>query len=336
MRKLVLILISLLLAVSLPAHSEDFDMTEVIFEHIGDSYEWHIATFGDTDVSIYLPVIVRGSETGWHVFSSRHLYKDGEWEGFHIAPSGAANEGKIVAADGTRPLDISITKNVLSLIMSSILLAILILLTARWYKRHDPTREAPSGIAAYMEPVVMMVHEMARENIGEDYRRFSPYLITAFTFILLNNFMGIIPIFPGGANLTGNIAITLVLALITFLTFMLNGTWHFYGEMLNPDVPIFLKPIMPVIEIFSNLIRPVSLTIRLFANMLAGHIQIISVVLLIFIMAKYGPLMCGGMTVVSVGFGLFLDALELLISFIQAYVFTMLSSIYIGLARAKE
>ena len=127
-----------------------------------------------------------------------------------------------------------------------------------------------------------------------------------------------------------------MLALITFLTFMLNGTRHFYGEMLNPDVPIFLKPIMPVIEIFSNLIRPVSLTIRLFANMLAGHIQIISVVLLIFIMAKYGPLMCGGMTVVSVGFGLFLDALELLISFIQAYVFTMLSSIYIGLARAKE
>ena len=199
-----------------------------------------------------------------------------------------------------------------------------------------PVAEIP-GLAAAVEPLVMMVHDMARENIGEaDYRKYSPYLCMAFLWILTNNFMGIIPFFPGGANLTGNIAITLVLALFTFFIVNLTGTRHYYKEIFNPDVPVFLKPIMPVIEVFSAMMKPVSLTIRLFANMLAGHIMILSMVCIIFIVAKYGPLMSGGMTVVSVLFGVFLDALECLVAFIQAYVFTMLSSIYIGLARARE
>ena len=186
-----------------------------------------------------------------------------------------------------------------------------------------------------MEPLVMMIHDMARTNIGEeDYRKYSPYLIMAFLFILLNNFLGIIPFFPGGANLTGNIACTLVLALFTFVIVNATGTKHYYKEIFAPEVPGFLKPIMPVIEVFSALMKPVSLTIRLFANMLAGHIMILCMVCIIFIMAKYGPLLMGSMTVVSVLFGIFLDALECLVAFIQAYVFTMLSSIYIGLARA--
>ena len=158
----------------------------------------------------------------------------------------------------------------------------------------------------------------------------------AFLFILLNNFLGIIPFFPGGANLTGNIACTLVLALFTFVIVNATGTKHYYKEIFAPEVPGFLKPIMPVIEVFSAIMKPVSLTIRLFANMLAGHIQILSVVCIIFIMAKYGSVMTGSMSVVSVAFGIFLDCLEMLISFIQAYVFTMLSSIYIGLARQKS
>ena len=182
----------------------------------------------------------------------------------------------------------------------------------------------------------MMIHNMAKENIGEDYKRYSPFLCTAFFFILLNNFMGIIPFFPGGANLTGNIAITMVLALCTFFTVNLFGTKHYYKELFWPDVPGFLKPIMPLIEVFSALVKPISLTIRLFANMLAGHIMILCIVCIIFAMAKYGPAMTGSMTFVSVLFGLFLDLLECLVAFIQAYVFTMLSSIYIGLSRAKE
>jgi len=245
--------------------------------------------------------------------------------------------GKLVnAVTGKRPVDLSITKNVLALMMSSLLLLLVVLFTARWYKRHDAMKEAPTGLAAAMEPLIMMVHDMARENIGPDYRKFSPYLCMVFLWILLNNFLGIMPFFPGGANLTGNIAITLVLALFTFFIVNLSGTKHYYKEIFNPDVPVFLKPVMPVIEVFSALMKPVSLTIRLFANMLAGHIMILSMVCIIFIMAKYGPLLSGSMTVVSVLFGVFLDALECLVSFIQAYVFTTLSCIYIGLARQKE
>ena len=307
---------------------EDVDLPGIIFGHIGDAYEWHILDWKDKPVAIHLPVIVRSKDTGWHVFSSRHL-EEGEYEGFHIDP----DSGKIVEADGRRPLDISITKNVLSLMMSSLLLLVVILLTARWYRKHDALQEAPTGLAAFMEPLVMMVHDMARENIGEDYKRYSPYLCMAFLFILLNNFLGIVPFFPGGANLTGNIAVTLVLALCTFLAVNLFGNKHYYKDIFNPDVPGFLKPVMPVIEVFSALMKPVSLTVRLFANMLAGHIMILSIVCVIFIMAKYGPLLLGSMSVVSVLFGVFLDALECLVAFIQAYVFTMLSSIYIGLSR---
>lgn len=329
---------SFLIAILMFFMPAEVNIGEVIFDHVLDSYEWH---FFDTDkgaVAIHLPVIVRGEESGWHVFSSARLEHGAVYEGFMI-PSEGEYAGKVVEVVGgeqRRPLDISITKNVLALMMSTALLLVIILLTARWYKKHDALEEAPTGLAAAMEPLVMMVHDMAKENIGPDYRKFSPYLCMAFLWILLNNFLGIMPFFPGGANLTGNIAITLVLALCTFFTVNFNGTKHYYKEIFAPDVPGFLKPIMPVIEVFSAIMKPVSLTIRLFANMLAGHIMILSMVCIIFIMAKYGPLLGGGMTVVSVLFGVFLDALECLVAFIQAYVFTMLSSIYIGLARQKE
>ena len=304
---------------------QDIDIAEIIFEHIGDEYEWHITEWKGKPVAIPLPCIV--IENGVHVFTAHHAEENG------YAFDG---NGKLVNAQtGKRPVDISITKNVLALMMSTFLLLLIILYTARWYRRHDALEEAPTGLAAAVEPLVMMVHDMARENIGEkDFRRYSPYLCMAFLWILLNNFLGILPFFPGGANLTGNIAITLVLALCTFFTVNLTGTKHYYKEIFAPEVPGFLKPIMPVIEVFSAIMKPVSLTIRLFANMLAGHIMILCMVCIIFIMAKYGPLLSGSMTVVSVLFGVFLDALECLVAFIQAYVFTMLSSIYIGLARS--
>jgi len=340
MRKLMLIFLALLLPLSLPAQEpaqeEDVDVAGIVFEHIGDSYEWHITKIGDRDIAIFLPVIVRTQDGGWHLFSSRHLIEEPEYEGLRIAREGEPHEGKIVEADGSKPFDISITKNVLSLMMSSLLLVILVLLTARWYRRHDALKEAPRGLAALMEPLIVMIQDMAKENIGEDYPRYTPYLLTAFLFILLNNFMGIIPFFPGGANLTGNIACTLVLALFTFFTVNLTGTKHYYKEMLNPDVPGVLKPLMAVIEVFSAIVKPISLTIRLFANMLAGHIQILCMVCIIFIMAKFGGALLAGMSAISVVFGIFLDVLEMLISFIQAYIFTMLSCIYIGLARVKH
>ncbi|MBR6346633.1 MAG: F0F1 ATP synthase subunit A [Bacteroidales bacterium] len=311
----------------------EVDIAEIIFSHIGDSHEWHITEWKGRPVAIPLPVIVWSKYSGWHCFSSEKL--DGkQYQGFFIGEDEKIFE---ITPDGIkRPFDISITKNVLSLMMSSALLLLLVLLSARWYRRHDVLKEAPRGVAALLEPLVMMVHTMAVENIGKDYRRYLPFLETAFFFILLNNFLGIIPFFPGGANLTGNIAVTMVLAVATFLTVNLFGNKHYYKEIFLPEVPGFLKPIMPVIEVFSALMKPVSLTIRLFANMLAGHVMILAMVCVIFIMAKYGPLLGSSMTVVSVLFGVFLDALECLVAFIQAYVFTMLSSIYIGLSRQNH
>ena len=307
-------------------HDGELNVAEIIFEHIGDEYEWHVTEWKGKPIAIPLPCIV--FENGLHFFTAHHA----EDHGYTFN-----EDGKLVnALTGERPLDFSITKNVLAVMMSTLLLLVIVLSTARWYRKHDALKEAPTGLAAFVEPLIIMVHDMAKENIGADYKRFSPFLCMAFLWILLNNFLGILPFFPGGANLTGNIAITLVLALCTFFTVNLHGTKHYYKEIFTPDVPGFLKPIMPVIEVFSALMKPVSLTIRLFANMLAGHIMILSMVCIIFIVAKYGPLMTGSMTVVSVLFGVFLDALECLVAFIQAYVFTMLSSIYIGMARAKE
>jgi F-type H+-transporting ATPase subunit a len=339
--------IFLLLALFLPSFllsgqetEAEVDFSEVIFSHIGDSYQWHIADFGNKHVELYLPVIVRSKTTGWHLFSSKKL-EDGEYQGFRFGSADGPYAGKIVeqgvGGAETRPLDISITKNVLALFFSSGLLLLLILLTARWYKRHDVYKEAPTGLAAFMEPIVMMIDEVARENIGEeDYARYSPYLCMAFLWIILNNLLGIVPLFPFGANLTGNIAITMTLALFTFSIVNFTGRKQYYKEMFLPDVPLFLKPVLPVIEVFSALMKPVSLTVRLFANMLAGHIMILCIVCVIFVVAKMGPALFGSMTVVSVIFGIFLDFLEFLVSFIQAYVFTILSSIYIGIARAKE
>ena len=180
-----------------PAQSE-IDVSEIIFDHIGDEYEWHITEWKGKPVAIPLPCIV--IDKGVKVFTAHHA----EEYGYTFN-----EDGKLVnATTGKRPVDISITKNVLALMMSTALLLVIVLLTARWYRKHDALEEAPTGLAAAMEPLVMMVHDMAKENIGPDYRKFSPYLCMAFLWILLNNFLGIMPFFPGGANLTGNIAIT--------------------------------------------------------------------------------------------------------------------------------
>ena len=352
MRRLLLILAALTLTLSASANDpdvqsdslavissevekSDVNISGVIFGHIGDDYEWHLLDTPWGPVALHLPVIIHSKTSGWHCFSSSRLEHGESYKGFHIGENGKVMEA--TPEGDVRPFDISITKNVLSLMLSSILIAVLILLTARWYRKHDVLHEPPKGLAALLEPLVMMVHTMARENIGEEeYRKYSPYLCTAFFFILINNFLGIIPLFPGGANVTGNIAITLVLALFTFFTVNIFGNKHYYKEIFWPDVPGFLKPIMPVIEVFSAFVKPISLTIRLFANMLAGHIMILCMVCIIFVMAKFAPVLFGSMTVISVIFGLFLDLLECLVAFIQAYIFTMLSSIYIGLAHQKE
>jgi F-type H+-transporting ATPase subunit a len=327
MKRLMLICLFLLPAL-FSARAEEagaLDMGTYLFGHISDAYEWHITTIKGKEIAIPLPCIV--IENGVHVFTQHHAAEHGY----------ILNEnGKLVnAATGQRPLDISITKNVLGLIFDSILLVVLILLCARWYKRHDVLKEKPTGLAALLEPLIVMIEQdVIKDAVGPEYKKFSPYLLTAFFFILINNLMGIFPIFPGGANITGNIAVTGVLALFTFLMVNLFGNKHYWKDILWPDVPLFLKviPIMPLIEILGMFTKPFSLMIRLFANMLAGHIMLLSVIALVFLSAAMGPVLNGSLTVIAAFFGVFLDCLEFLVAFLQAYVFTMLSAVFIGLA----
>ena len=326
---------------SVPLGAEELDMNEYLFGHVGDSYEWHITTINGHPVSIPLPVIVRSKTTGWHVFSSKHL-EEGEHEGFYISSS-EKYSGKIVergpSGEEVRPLDISITKNVAGLIFNSLLLVFLVLFTASWYKKHDACEEAPKGLAGIMGMMITMVEDdIIKECIGKEYKRYSPYLLTAFFFIFINNLMGIVPFFPGGANVTGNIAVTFVLAMCTFIAVNCFGNKHYYKEIFWPDVPMFLKviPLMPLIEIIGLFTKPFSLMIRLFANILAGHVMLLGVVAVVFLTAKLGVGMNAGLSAISVLFGVFLDILELLVAFLQAYVFTMLSAVFIGLSRQGD
>ena len=323
-----------------PEPAEDLNMREYLFGHVGDSYGWHITTVKGRHITVPLPVIVRSRTSGWHVFSSAKLEHGDGYEGFIIAPEGEKHAGKIVELlpDGStvRPIDLSITENVLSLMIGSLIVLLLVLGAARWYRRHDALNEVPHGFTGLMEMMVMMVEDdIIKDCVGPDYRRYSPYLLTAFFFIFINNLLGIVPFFPGGANVTGNIAITLCLAVFTFLAVNIFGNKHYWKDILWPDVPVFLKafPLMPVIEIIGMFTKPFSLMIRLFANIMAGHVMLLGVVAAIFLTAKLGTALNTGISAIAVVFGVFMDILECLVAFLQAYVFTMLSAVFIGLSR---
>jgi F-type H+-transporting ATPase subunit a len=218
---------------------------------------------------------------------------------------------------------------------------LIVLGAARWYRKNDASEGTPDGFTGLVEMMVMMVNDdLIKPSIGEkEYRKYAPYLLTAFFFIFISNLLGIVPFFPGGANVTGNIAVTMVLALCTFVAVNLFANKHYWKEILWPDVPMFLKfplPIMQIIEIFGLIAKPFSLMVRLFANIMAGHAMILGLVSVIFVTVKLGPVINGSMTVITMLFGVFMDCLELLVAFIQAYVFTMLSSVFIGMSRQEE
>jgi len=319
-----------------------FKPAEFILDHIGDAYEWHITTVGHTHISIPLPVILYSGESGFHIFFASVFHHGEEaYKGFYIAKEGDY-KGKIVEKNAAgaeiRPFDISLTKNALSLLINSAILIWLMLYLAKWYK--SKPLEAPRGLRGAVEMLALSIQDdIIKPSIGKDYRKFTPYLLTVFFFIFLNNLMGLIPIFPGGANTTGNIAITFVLAICTFLIVNIFGTREYWKEIFSPDVPGWLKspvfPLMPVLEFFGVLTKPFALMIRLLANMLAGHSGILAFMCLIFFVAKMGAGIAIGMTTVSVLFSIFMNFLEILVAFIQAYVFVMLSAVFIGLARVE-
>lgn len=330
------------------AEGSGVDVKEIVLGHMADAYEWHITTVNHKHISIPLPVIVKSEATGeWHVFSSSHIEKAAEegttYNGFFFNED---KNGKIYEqlADGTtvRPLDLSITKTVCQIWIVVLILIAVFLSCARWYKKHDSRKEAPAGFVGMMEMLVMTIHDdLIKDSIGEKhYRPYAPYLLTAFFFIFTTNLLGLLPIFPGGANVTGNINITFFLALCTMLAINLFGNKEYWKEIFWPDVPMFLKAypvaIMPVIEVFGILTKPFALMVRLFANMMAGHAIILSFTAIIFIGWQMNALLGSGLTLLSFVMMLFMNCLEFLVAFIQAYVFTMLSAVFIGLAHPEH
>ena len=275
-------------------NEESFNLKEMIFSHVLDSYDFHLVTLPeDKHISLPLPVIVKSQERGWSIFSSSHLIHGDSYEGFHISHSEKYN-GKIVetgiSGEEIRPLDLSLTKNATSIIFSCILLSIIFLTLATGYKK-EPLKSR-KGLFGALEMLIISIHDdIIKPCVGENYQRFAPYLLTAFFFIFFTNLLGLIPIFPGSANVTGNISVTLILALLTFLITNLFGNKEYWKEIFWPEVPLWLKvpvPIMPFIEILGIFTKPFALMIRLFANMLSGHLILLVLMGLIFIFAEIG------------------------------------------------
>jgi F-type H+-transporting ATPase subunit a len=318
---------------------KEFDPGPFILNHVADSHEWHILTKKNGEsVAIYLPVILYQKDKGLDLFSSRKLSEGKEYKGYKIVEEGDL-KGRIVNVnpDGTideknLPLDLSMTKAVMGMLFAALIGLWLFISLGNSYKKTGVS--SPKGIQSFLEPVVLFVRDdIAVPIIGvPKYERYMPYLLTAFFFILINNIMGLIPFPPPfGANVTGNIAVTFVLAFCTFLITTISGNKHYWKDIFAaPGVPFWLLPIMIPVEIIGMFSKPFALMIRLFANITAGHIIVLSLVCLIFLFKSLA------LAPVSIFFVIFMDCLELLVAFLQAYVFTLLSTLFIGLAVKEE
>ena len=336
---LLLIAFSPIFAQAEEASEEELNIPEIVLEHLSDSYKWHIASYEGKHLSIPLPIIVRSENSGeWHLCTAHTLP-----EGFFF---NTERHGKIYETmpngEVIRPLDLSITKAVAQIWIVVIVLITVFLYCANWYKKRDAKSDAPKGFVGMVEMLVVMINDdVVKSSIGEKhYRKYAPYLLTAFFFIFTTNIVGLIPIFPGGANVTGNINITLFLAVCTMLAINLFGNKEYWKEIFWPEVPLFLKaypiPVMPVIELFGVFTKPFALMIRLFANMMAGHAVILSFTCVIFLGWSMGVGYGLGLNLFSAIMLLFMNCLEVLVAFIQAYVFTMLSAVFIGLAHKEH
>ncbi|MEO6729936.1 MAG: F0F1 ATP synthase subunit A [Ferruginibacter sp.] len=315
---------------------EGFNAKEVIFEHIMDAHEFHFVTYKGSDgqlhpVSIPLPVILYSPQKGFSSFMSsafEHGHK--EVDGYKLA------EGKIVPTEaGVKVYDLSLTRNVVQMILALALLVWLMISVAKTYASGQGVTSAPKGKQNLVEVLVAFVRdEVARPNLRHKANKYLPYLLTVFFFILINNIIGLV---PGTANVTGNIAFTMVLGLISFVVILASSNSHYWGHIFNPPgVPGFVKPILVLVEFLSVFIKPFALIIRLFANMVAGHIIIICLISLIFIFAQIKPVLGFAASPVSIAFTVFIYFIEVLVAFLQAFIFTVLTAVFIGQAFEGE
>jgi F-type H+-transporting ATPase subunit a len=316
--------------------TKGFNPGDFMFDHIKDAHDWHIISVGHKHYSIPLPVILYSKNSGLNLFmSSKFEHGHAAYKGFHLETKGE-NKGKILEEDGSRPFDISITKNVAAMFVSIVLLLAIFLSVGKKYRKNPVA--APSGLQSFVEPVITFLRDdVIKPSIGPKYERYMPYLLTIFFFIWINNMLGLIPFPPGGANLTGNIAVTMVLALFTFVVTTFSGNKNYWKHIINtPGVPAWLKlpplPIIPLVEVIGIFTKPFVLMVRLFANITAGHIIALGFISLIYIFGAMSHGLAYGVSLVSIAFNVFMTFLELLVAFIQAFVFTFLSAIYFGLA----
>lgn len=327
-------------AVSEEHGEKKFDAGKMITEHIGDSHQWHL--WGDHGHAVHVPLpIILWTDKGLEVFSSSKVeHHEDIYTGTHYSYKLHDEHIEICDQFGNvneeathKIIDLSITKNVLSLLVSAFLMLWIFISVAKAYTKRQG--QAPKGLQSFVEPLIMFVRDdVAKTSIGEKkYAKYMPYLLTVFFFIFINNLMGLVPIIPGGANLTGNIAVCAVLAVLTLIIVLISGNGHYWRHIFAmPGVPIPVLIILTPIEIIGVVLRPFVLMIRLFANITAGHIIALAFFSLIFIFGEMSTGAGFGVAVVSVLFTVFMGFLELLVAFLQAYVFTLLSAIYIGAA----
>lgn len=313
-------------------HEKKFNAGELIIDHIIDSHEWHIAGH----LALPLPIIIYSSEKGFSIFLSNKLEHGEVYNGYKL------NKNDIVAVDDIGLIDekatsllwdFSITKNVAAMLISMFLMLWVFISTAKAYT--NSSGKAPKGMQSLLEPLIIFVRDdIAKSAIGEKkYKKYLPFLLTVFFFIWINNLMGLIPILPGGANVTGNVAIALTLAAMVFVITIFSANKNYWKHILAmPGVPIGVLVLLTPIEIFGMFLKPFVLMIRLFANMLAGHIIALSFFSLIFIFAEMNVGLGFGVSVLSIAFTVFMGILELLVAFLQAYVFTLLAAMYFGSA----
>ncbi len=320
-----------------------FDPVRMIFDHISDSHEWHIFSLGETHVTLPLPIIVYSRvRKEWFCFlSSRFHHGHETYNGFRLVvpEKGGPTEIQEVTASGEvleAPFDLSLKKNVVGAIFVMVLMVWIFVSVAQRYKKAP--NQAPKGLQNLLETVIVFVRDdIAKPAIrASKLNRFMPILLTIFFFILFCNLLGLVPIIPAGANLTGNITVTMVLALFTFVITTLSGNKHYWGHAFNtPGVPTFLKlpiPLMPIVELSGMITKPIVLMIRLFANMLSGHMIVLVFFSMIFLFGTMNAIAAYGVSILSLIFAVFMTLLDVLVSFIQAYVFTMLSAMYFGMA----
>ncbi len=334
-----------------------FDANEVIFGHVLDAHEFHFFSYESSDGTEYeaaipLPVILFSPQKGFSIFMfSKFKHGDENYNGYELLSSkkivaqnlddAKYTNGQIVALNNNNQIDdsievydLSLTRNVVQMILALALLVWIMLTVAKRYKSGQGITTAPKGTQSLIEPVIIfIIDEVAKPNLGKKYQKYLPYLLTVFFFILINTLVGLV---PGTANVTGNIAFTFVLAVISFLYIMFSSNKHYWAHIINPPVPVGIKPILIIVEILGIFTKPFALCIRLFANMIAGHIIIICLISLIFIFGAISSGAGWGFSPLSVAFVIFIYFIELLVAFLQAYIFANLTAVFIGQAFEGE